>query len=137
MFLSQLLDSQVMQMGKSLGGISTGDISSMLDSLQNDTPAIMHVQPDPDNGAQNKNVLNIQGIINEGRIRSIQSVIEAKFGIGSARVFRLLCEHKHLLESEVAELAVMSDQDTKQKLLGLVTANYVRYTVCFFCCSSD
>jgi DNA-directed RNA polymerase III subunit RPC3 len=78
------------------------------------------------------NLTDIDGLVQEAKLKYIQSVISAKFGNLASRVFRLLYDRKHLQEKQVSQFGLLSEKKTREILVKLHKENFIRMEVCCF-----
>jgi len=78
------------------------------------------------NGRHVSYKINFTNIINVRRQKQLEGIIQEKFGLNGARVYRLLHTKKRLEEKPIAELAMLEIKAARQLLYLMFTAGFVQ-----------
>lgn len=108
---------------KLTNNITLNDIKSACHELCNDT---LHILQLSNVQAQSVYNINIHALITELQMRHIQSAIRDKYGVLSARIFKLLYHHKSLEESGISDLACCSRKQCRELCHELFKSKYIQ-----------
>lgn len=70
-------------------------------------------------------VLHIPRILDVARLLELQAVVKNKFGPHGMRIWRLLLLTGQLEQKQVADLAMLTKEDAREKLYGMLKAGYL------------
>ncbi|KAL4446224.1 hypothetical protein ABPG77_003031 [Micractinium sp. CCAP 211/92] len=70
-------------------------------------------------------VLHIPRILDVARLLELQAVVKNKFGPHGMRIWRLLLLSGQLEQKQVADLAMLTKEDAREKLYGMLKAGYL------------
>ena len=74
-------------------------------------------------------LIDVDGIINEIRLKHTHSIVREKFGDEAARIFLLLVEKKQLQETSISDFALVAKKTARDKLYCMMRQNFVHLQV--------
>ncbi|ETO06807.1 polymerase (RNA) III (DNA directed) polypeptide C [Reticulomyxa filosa] len=69
--------------------------------------------------------VNVRGIIDRLRLLDVQTLVQSRFGVECARLFKVIIDFKYIGERQLGEICLMNLNEVRQCLYTMMNENYL------------